>query len=468
MEQLSEEQASALAMFCEVTADARDQQASLQLLKSCNWNVEQALQLHWATAEDEPMPQAASTAVGSSGGGLGAGPMAAPLLGPGAGGAGASSAGRRPQGLASEPVRGGGFGSSLFGWIARGIKQIGASVFNVLCTFIFGPGGTLGGNASGAAFNQALTASYGSQLVLPQFHEGSFTTAISTARRDVKLLVVFLHSEHSQYAQRFCTEVLGSDLIRNQLDEHFIVWGGDIARLEAHQVAQSIRVRQFPSFCVLLPANVEEIRVIGALHGQIELDAVSALLISCQEEIETHRTEIMAQQFQRDEDRSLREQQDLEYQQALEMDRQREAQREQQEKEEAAARKQAEDEARKEQEEAARIESERQALQTKRQSAAAALATPGPDCKASIALRLPAGQRVQRKFLPTAGLADVYAWAECVAYLPENEGKGIEVPARFVLKTSFPTAELRDMNRTVEELKLAGSNIMLSELDGDD
>lgn len=468
MEQLSDEQASALAMFREVTADARDQQASLQLMKSCNWNVEQALQLHWATGEDEPMPQAPSRAMGSSGGGLGAGPMAAPLLGPGAGGAGASSAGSQPQGLASEPARGGGLGSSLFGWIARGLKQIGTSVFNVLFTFIFGPGATLGGDVSGAALNRALTASYGPQLVLPQFHEGSFATAISAARRDMKLLVVFLHSEHSRFAQRFCTDVLGNDLIRTQLDENFIVWGGDIARLEAHQVAQSIRVRQFPSFSVLLPASVEEIRVIGALHGQIELDAVTALLTACMEEIETHRSEIMAQQFQRDEDRSLREQQDLEYQQALEMDRQREAQREQQEKEEAAARKQAEDEARKEQEEIAKIESERQALQAKRQSAAAALPTPGPDCKASIALRLPTGQRVQRKFLPTAALAEVYAWAECVAYLPENEGKGMEVPPRFVLKTSFPTAELTDMDRTVEELKLAGSNLMLSELDGDD
>eukprot|EP00930_Biecheleria_cincta_P093743 TRINITY_DN8427_c0_g1_i2.p1 TRINITY_DN8427_c0_g1~~TRINITY_DN8427_c0_g1_i2.p1 ORF type:complete len:468 (-),score=113.46 TRINITY_DN8427_c0_g1_i2:171-1574(-) len=467
MQELSAEQASALALFREVTADARDEQTSLEVLKSCNWNVEQALQLHWATAEDEPMPQAASSAAGSSRERLSAGPMASPLLG--SGGAGSSSAGSRHQGRATEQGVSGGFGSSVFGWLAQGIKQIGTSLFNILCTFVFGAGGaSLGGNASGAAFNRALTASYGSQLALPQFYEGSFAAAISAARRDVKLLVVFLHSEHSQYAQRFLTEVLGNDLIRTQLEDNFIVWGGDIARMEAHQVAQSIRVRQFPSFSVLLPATVEEIRVIGAVQGRIEFDAVSALLTACLQEIETHRSEILAQQFQRDEDRSLREQQDLEYQQALEMDRQREAQREQQEREEAVAKKLAEDELRKEQEEVAKIESRRQSLQAKRQTAAAALPTPGPDCKASISLRLPTGQRVQRKFLPTAVLADVYAWADCVAYLPEQEGKAIEVPARFVLKTSFPTAELKDMERTVEELKLAGSNIMLAEIEDED
>ena len=53
--------------------------------------------------------------------------------------------------------------------------------------------------------------------------------------------------------------------------------------MEAHQVARMVHVRQFPAFCVLLPASVEEIRVIGALHGEIEQHAASALLAACME-----------------------------------------------------------------------------------------------------------------------------------------------------------------------------------------
>ncbi|CAK9083410.1 unnamed protein product [Durusdinium trenchii] len=111
--------------------------------------------------------------------------------------------------------------------------------------------------------------------------------------------------------------------------------------MEAHQVARMIHARQFPSFCVLLPASVEEIRVIGALHGQIEPDAASALLAACMEEMETHRAEIVAQQAQRVEDRFLREQQDREYQEALEMDRRRAEEREAQRRREEEERQKA-------------------------------------------------------------------------------------------------------------------------------
>mmetsp|Transcript_71647 Transcript_71647/g.126493 ORF Transcript_71647/g.126493 Transcript_71647/m.126493 type:complete len:458 (-) Transcript_71647:196-1569(-) len=454
---ISPEQQSALSMFQEVTANARDESTSLQILKSCNWNVEQALQLHWATGSD--IPTQTQT-------GLGATPLAAPLLG----GGGSAPAPRNNAAAAVEPEPAGlaGAGYSFVSWIARGIKSIGSSVLGVLFTFIFGPGASLGGNASGSAFRRALTSSYGNDMNLPEFFEGGFSAAVSNARQQLKLLVVFLHSNDARYGQSFCTDVLGNDFIREMLNENFIVYGGDVARMEAHQVAQMIRVRQFPSFCVLLPASVEEIRVIGALHGQISADQVTGMLTACLEEMESHRSELLAQQVQHQEDRSLREQQDREYQEALEMDRIRAEQKAEEERQEREARQEAEEQMRKEQEAVARAEAERKALQDRRATAGQSMMAPGPECTSRIALRLPAGQRLDRKFLPSATLADVYAWADCAAYLPENLGKDLDIPQQFVLKTSFPTAELKEMDRTVEELKLAGSNILLAAIEDDD
>eukprot|EP00439_Symbiodinium_sp_Y106_P058788 s1545_g8.t1 len=243
MEALTEEQRSALAMFREVTANARDEVASMQLLQSCGWNVEQALSLHWASHDDDAPPAAASSVTA---------PLSAPLLG----GGGRSAAATHGSVQAVPTNDGPSTGFGFMSWIARGIKAIGASVFGLLYNFIFGGGGGhLGGPASGDAFRRALQNSYGGQLALPQFHEGSFSQAISSARQQLKFF-----------------------------QENFVVWGGDVARMEAHQVAQMIRVRQFPSFCVLLPASVEEIRVIGALHGQIEVDAAFGLLTACMED----------------------------------------------------------------------------------------------------------------------------------------------------------------------------------------
>jgi len=98
-------------------------------------------------------------------------------------------------------------------------------------------------------------------------------------------------------------------------------------------VSQLIHARQYPCFCVLLPASVDEIRVIGALNGEVQTVAAIELLAACLEEMESHRAEIVARREQQQEDRTLREQQDREYQEALEMDRKREEQQQAQERE---------------------------------------------------------------------------------------------------------------------------------------
>lgn len=43
----------------------------------------------------------------------------------------------------------------------------------------------------------------------------------------------------------------------------------------------------------------------------------------------------------------------------------------------------------------------------------------------------------------------------------------MDIPARFVLKTSFPSAELTSMDSTVEELELSGAIILLIEAEED-
>merc|ERR1719336_942388 len=122
---------------------------------------------------------------------------------------------------------------------------------------------------------------------------------------------------------------------------------------------------------------------------------------------------------------------------------------------------------RKEREEAEKLEAANQELQGRRRTLALELQSESAEANARIALRLPGGQRLQRKFTPTATLQDVYNWAEAAAYLPENAGKGLEIPARFTLKTSNPPRDLTEKNRTIGDLQLAGSMILLMELEDD-
>lgn len=457
---LSSDQQSQLELFQEVTA-SRDAANAVQVLESCNWNVEQALQLHWASTEGEP------AATGSAGSAAANG-LGAPLLAPGEQQQQQHGVGAARGNQSTAP--GMQASTSLLGWFARGLLYLGQSILGILRVFLLGTaGGQLGGGyGSGVALTQALTNAYGTNLRLPRFFEGSFAQALQAARREAKLLVIYLHSEHGRYTQRFCSEVLSEDFIRGMLDENFLLWGGDIASMEAHRVSQMIHARQYPWFCVLLPASAEEIRVIGALNGDIQVDAASGLLAACLDEMETHRTEIIARREQHAEDRQLREQQDLEYQQALEMDRRRSEEQQALEQQQEEARRAEEAERRKKEEELAKLQAAKDELENNRRQRAAAILPEDPAAASRISLRLPAGQRVQRKFASTTTLADIYAWAECLPFLPENEGKGLQVPDRFMLKTSFPSKDLSEMSATIEDLQLSGTNILLTALEDDD
>jgi len=469
---LSAQHRQDLALFCEVTANARDSQSAQQLLQACNWNVEQALQLHWAGADEDAEAQAPGTAAAApppAPHATAADSLGAPLLErPTAQADAEGDTGRgvaRIQQSDSPPPR-----NSFVEWIMNGIRRISLSVFTIVCTFIFGPGGPRlrGGTTSGAAFGRALNAAYGAELRLPVFFSGSFAQALQAARLDVKLLVVYLHSENARYTQSFCTQVLSNDYVCTMLNENFLLWGGDVMRVETHFVAQMMHARQYPCFCVLLPANPDEIRVLGALHGEVQVDAAVGLLTTCLDEMDAHRAEIVARREQQAEDRSLREQQDREYQEALEMDRRREEQQQLLAQEQREAQRLAEEQLRQEKEALSRHEAQRQELQERRQRQAAELTPEGPEATARISLRLPAGQRVQRRFPKSATLTDVYAWANCAAYLPENEGRDLVVPDQFLLKTSFPTKDLVEMSSTIEDLQLAGTNIVLAAIEDDD
>jgi len=470
MDGLTSDQRGQLTMFCEVIAEGRAPASARQLLASCNWDVEQALQLHWA-AGDDPSSSGSASALGS---GEQRNDLGMPLLGGGGSNAGLPNLPNAnvPPAQASDargpaqPRRG------FFGRLAHGlvtaVARVGGTIATLLASFFFGQGGQGFGAVTGQQFGRALEASYSAQGQLPNFHAGSFAQALQTARQQLKLLVVYLHSDQARHTQRFCTQVLGNEFVRGMLDENFLLWGGDIARMESHHVAQMIHARQYPCFCVLLPASIDEIRAIGILNGEVEVDQVVALLTSCLDEMETHRSEIQARQSQHVEDRNLREQQDQEFQEALQLDRLRVEAAEAENELVAQAQRLESERLQEEQNLLAKIEAEKRDIESRRRAHAAALEAAGihAEATARIAMRLPTGQRLDRKFRPDTTLAEVYTWAECCQYLPENQGKGIEIPPRFVLKQAFPSKDLTEMERSVQELQLSGASILLMEIEG--
>lgn len=483
-----------LQLFQEVT-HAADRASAIQALSSCGWNVEQAVQLFMASADEETglrapphetqpvAPPAASAAAPDRG-------LGAPLLGGGGGlrdtatpphrrGTGGVAAeghesscccsfltGRGPPNSSSNVQA----QSGVLGWLTRGIRRISDSLSCLVRVFMFGARGAgtglgLGGPISGESLRQSLMMTYGPGVELPAFADGSFTDVLRRARQELKLVVVYLHSPISPQAQSFCTGILGNEFVRTMIDGSFVCWAGDVTRGETQAVAMMVHALETPCLAVVLPASVDDLRVLGTLTGDAQSDGAVALLTHCLDEMDSHRAELVARNEQHNEDRMLREQQDREYQEALEADRLRVEEQKKQVLARAEEERLAREKELDEQHEADRLEAEHLAKIEDRKRRAAALAPETDEATARVSLRLPAGQRVQRRFAPSATLAEVYAWAELLPWLPDNLDKGFAVPERFTLKTSFPTRDLVEREKTVGELQLAGNNLVMAEDD---
>uniref|UniRef100_A0A7S0ZX47 UBX domain-containing protein n=1 Tax=Noctiluca scintillans TaxID=2966 RepID=A0A7S0ZX47_NOCSC len=422
------EQQQVLDHFLEITCHSLDARTATSLLASVGWNLDQALQLHLAAIDLEQQPLSSSDAT-------------QPLL--------EESRVVQPRSL-------------LTGWLSLGLKWVSDALG--FLRVLFGCCAVL--DDTGGNLRESLIASYGQ--VPPQFSEGTFQEAVAAATRRNRLLVVYLHSGYSEHTESFVTQVLCHELVRTMLEENFVVWAGDISNFETHEVSEVIHAQQYPCLCILLPAQ-GDIRVVGAVHGEVKFDETVGLLSACIEEMDGHRTELAVREAQQQEDRYLREFQDREYEETLLRDMEREnLQRLAEESAQQEACRAEEARCEEEENRLAQQREEEENMQERRRKKADALqAAKSENATSRLCLRLRSGARIERKFHPTDKLADVYAWADCASFLPENDGRKLDIPARFVLKTSFPSTELTSMDSTVAELELAGTIILLIEAEED-
>eukprot|EP00451_Oxyrrhis_marina_P023483 CAMPEP_0204345906 /NCGR_PEP_ID=MMETSP0469-20131031/26748_1 /ASSEMBLY_ACC=CAM_ASM_000384 /TAXON_ID=2969 /ORGANISM="Oxyrrhis marina" /LENGTH=435 /DNA_ID=CAMNT_0051331427 /DNA_START=23 /DNA_END=1330 /DNA_ORIENTATION=+ len=433
---VSGEQQEALQQFQDITTC--DPGRAHQVLEACGWNLEQAIQFHFASHEEVPAARPAPASASAS--------AQEPLLQPGH-----ETAMQVPGNVVGRAV--------MFLWSM--VRNVASGFFGFFGNFLFG--------GARGSFTEQFERTYGADCPHPVFFEGPFNDALKHAKDNLKLLVVYLHCDHARDAPRFCREVLADETVRAILDRDFVFWGGDIFGMEAHRISQLLGVRSYPFFAVILPASVEELRLIasGGQRGSSDTTQVVQILTQCLDEMEGHRAEMASRATQHQVDRMLREEQDREYHEALEADRLKaekgaEEARKRQDAE-AAAQAAREAEAAKERDEEKRKERLLVDFQASRYKSG------DPEPRSRILMRLPGGQRVESSFRQSDTVQVLHDWASICAKLPENEGKNFEVPPRFQLQTSYPKRELSDTSKTLKELDLVpDGTILLTVVEDDD
>ncbi|CAK9063625.1 Hypothetical protein (Fragment) [Durusdinium trenchii] len=80
-----------------------------------------------------------------------------------------------------------------------------------------------------------------------------------------------------------------------------------------------------------------------------------------------------------------------------------------------------------------------------------------------LVLKLPSGERVERSFEGSETLARVRHWATCCPWLPEAEGRRLQIPSTFQLAIAFPRCRFvaAELERSLRELGLAPSAALL-------
>ncbi|GJM98466.1 hypothetical protein PR202_ga15481 [Eleusine coracana subsp. coracana] len=114
-------------------------------------------------------------------------------------------------------------------------------------------------------FFSALEQRYGERH--PFFYGCRFADALRAARREGKLVFVYLHDPDHPYTEPFCRRTLCADVVVQFLDANFVSWGAICDRGEGPGMVASLQPGSFPFCAVVAPVSDESIAVIQQVRG---------------------------------------------------------------------------------------------------------------------------------------------------------------------------------------------------------
>merc|ERR1711997_531483 len=221
---------------------------------------------------------------------------------------------------------------------------------------------------------------------------GSYSRALEEAKRDLKFLLVYLHSPSHQDTKSFCQDTLASpglaEFIANM---NVIVWACSIDTREGYRVSQALRESSYP-FLALIVLRQNKMMVVGRVEGYMNLESLTERLEVVIRDNEAYIVAASAERAERNINAEIRREQDAAFQATLRLDQER----------------------------------ERQKLE---------LASEIPDeppvnepTAVRIVIKLPEGQRLERRFHKSQSLKYLYYYVFCH---PDS-------PDEFDITTNFP------------------------------
>ncbi|KAJ3268694.1 FAS-associated factor 2 [Terramyces sp. JEL0728] len=299
-------------------------------------------------------------------------------------------------------------------------------------------------------FRKEFIKNYGEKG--PQFFEGSYSNALDAAKRELRYMLAVLNSEEHDDNDLFCRDTLTSDLFSSFIrDKDVLVWGGSVLESEPFKVAELLGATKYP-FMALIALHDSRMKVVHRFEGITEPEAFISITSNFMNQLDQFYNQARAEKRERELARSIREQQDMAYQQSLKADR------------EKAEKLKREQEAAAQLERAAKlqeIEIELKRQQKREYKLQLAQNLPSePEQKdnvANLSIRLPNGTRLTRRFDAETKIKNLHDFIE------SNDLEPIDLLSEFVIVNTYPRKEYTDLNLTFKDAGLYPSAAVIVE-----
>ncbi|XP_033109642.1 FAS-associated factor 2-like [Anneissia japonica] len=264
--------------------------------------------------------------------------------------------------------------------------------------------------------------------VHPTFYQGSYSQAINDAKRELKFLLVYLHSDEHQDTPVYCRETLGNTDVCEFINTRMLFWAASVETPEGYRVSLTLRENTYPFLAVIVQRD-SRMTVVARIEGPIKAQDLIQRLTRIMNETEGY---LVAARHDREERRftqTLRQQQDQAYEESLKADQ-----------EKVRKRKEEDDKKRMEEEHAQRLADEKERKLQERddlkrqklENLAREVDEHDPNA-VKIVFKMPNGTRLERCFLNSQSLEVVYDYI----FVQDD------VPNEFQIVTNYPRRVLQ-------------------------
>jgi FAS-associated factor 2 len=304
-----------------------------------------------------------------------------------------------------------------------------------------------------AAYIHEFEQRYGRDHI--NFFTGSYDQALTSAKRELKFLLVYLHTFADPAAEEFVNEVLNHEVVRQYVNRNLITWSCSTSSYEGYKVSNGLREQSGrPLIAIIVQKEEGFMRLVRRIEitnnnssnssssssgSSSPVISVERFLSIIDQTITQHESYIRSQREDRaarEMNQEIRRQQDLDYEMSLAVDREKEQRK--------AEEKKRQEEVEKRKQEAVNSAAKRkQAMMQLRKQLKDALPDE-PEASAAdvlkILIKLPDGSRLERRFAPNDPISLLYQFV----YSHES------APTSFQIVSNFPRKVLPGVSPTPE------------------